>query len=174
MPPLLLLTLFEDLKPDTPIFYSASGGSAGAVPDAAAGRLQKAADVALGVKATVQVGVSIAFVGGSCVLGRGAAGFVCCLKHFGLCHCCVEGQARDWQGKAGRGQAGREASRLPWGLGGCKQLLLLLCTQADRALWDARAAMLLLLMGRCTQDDAAMEVRTHAVYVLRRLICYPQ
>ncbi len=34
--------------------------------------------------------------------------------------------------------------------------------QADRALWDARAAMLLLLMGRCTKDDAAMEVRGEA------------
>ena len=34
----------------------------------------------------------------------------------------------------------------------------MLLAQADRALWDARAAMLLLLMGRCTQDEAAMEV----------------
>ena len=55
VPPLLLLTLFEDLKPDTPIFYSAPS-TGGRSDGGAAGRLMRAADVALGVKATVQVG----------------------------------------------------------------------------------------------------------------------
>jgi len=33
-----------------------------------------------------------------------------------------------------------------------------LALQADRPLWDARAAVLLLLMGRCAADAAALRV----------------
>ena len=52
MPPLLLLTLFEDLKPeDSGVYYPPSTPG----QDAAAGRLMRAADAAMGVKATVQV-----------------------------------------------------------------------------------------------------------------------
>ncbi|GAB4814014.1 hypothetical protein N2152v2_001060 [Parachlorella kessleri] len=81
VPPLLLLTLFEDLKPEDSggVYYPPSTPG----QDAAAGRLMRAADAAMGAKATVQT---------------------------------------------------------------------------DRALWDARAAMLLLLMGRCMKDEAAMEL----------------
>lgn len=60
VPPLMLLTLFEDLKPETGVYYptpgpDAAGGAAAGGQDDAAGRLMQAADLALGVKATVQV-----------------------------------------------------------------------------------------------------------------------
>lgn len=79
VPPLLLRTLFEDLRPDSSALHYDALAAAGA--GAPAARLTKAADTALGVKAAVQ---------------------------------------------------------------------------ADRPLWDARAAVVLLLMGRCAADAAAL------------------
>ncbi len=53
MPPLLLRTLFEDLKPDSSALNYDALAAAGA--GAPASRLTRAADAALGVKAAVQV-----------------------------------------------------------------------------------------------------------------------
>ncbi|KAL4440437.1 hypothetical protein ABPG75_003438 [Micractinium tetrahymenae] len=54
MPPLLLRTLFEDLRPDSSALHYDALAAAGA--GAPASRLTKAADAALGVKAAVQAG----------------------------------------------------------------------------------------------------------------------
>ena len=53
MPPLLLRTLFEELRPDSASLHYGALAAAGA--GAPASRLAKAADAALGIKATVQV-----------------------------------------------------------------------------------------------------------------------
>ena len=55
LPPLLLRTLFEELRPDAAALHYDALAAAGA--GAPASRLAKAADAALGVKAAVQVGI---------------------------------------------------------------------------------------------------------------------
>ena len=141
VPPLLLRALFEDLRPDSSGRHYEALAAAGA--GAPASRLTKAADLALGVQAAVQVGGRVQLAG-CLVVANGrlmaellAGGLSRGLLLLGL-HAC------GWEEAV---TADCQVCPPP----PCRHL------QADRPLWDARAAVLLLLMGRCASDAAALQ-----------------
>jgi hypothetical protein len=139
-PPLVLRALFEDLRPDTSAPLEPLVGA----PAGTAARLARAADAALGIKAVVQVA------------GWRLGAFA------------EPGRLRLPLRCPGPGPGPQ--------LGGMPSCWLAQCSparapppQVDRPLWDARAALLLLLMGRCLADADAMRLIGGAAFFVALL-----